>query len=92
MSEHQNDKLLKALQDGPLTGLQILDKLGIARAAARVHELRQAGHDIRSTPIEVRNRDGEACRVALYSLATQQRTLLPEGPGRGVMTAAAVSA
>ena len=87
MTEHQNEKLLKALRAGPLTGLQILDKLGIARAAARVHELRQAGHDIRSTPLEVTNRDGETCRVALYSLATPQRTLLPEGPGRGVMHA-----
>lgn len=92
MSEHQNDLLLRALRHGPLTGLQILDQLGIARAAARVYELRQAGHDIRSTPIEVTNRRGEACRVALYSLHSTQRTLLPEGPGRGVMTASAVHA
>lgn len=92
MSAHQNDLLLSALRKGPLTSMQILDQLGIARGAARVHELRQAGHDIRSTPIEVSNRRGETCRVALYSLHSTQRTLLPEGPGRGVMTAQAVHA
>lgn len=87
MSEHQNDLLLRELKKGPVTSLEVLDRLGIARAAARVHELRQAGYEIRSTPVEVRNRRGEPCRVAQYSLVSQQRTLLPEGPGRGVMQA-----
>ena len=49
--------------------------------------LREEGYDVRSEEITVRNRDGEPCRVALYSLHSAQRTLLPTHPGRGVMAA-----
>lgn len=83
----QNELLLQALRTGPLTALEILDKLGIARASARVYDLRQAGHDVRSQMITVRNRRGEPCRVALYSLHSAQGQLLPIAPGRGAMAA-----
>lgn len=83
----QNEMLLNALRSGPMTALEILDKLGIARASARVYDLRQAGYDIRSRMITVRNRRGEKCRVALYSLHSAQRQLLPIAPGRGAMAA-----
>jgi len=87
MSKAQNEKLLEALKKGPMTAAEIWKDLGIARASARVFDLREAGFDIHSTEITVRNRDGAPCRVALYSLATQQVSLIPSHPGRGVMTA-----
>lgn len=83
----QNEKLLGALQDKAMTAGDIWKELGIARASARVFDLREAGHDIRSTEITVRNRDGEPCRVALYSLHGAQTSLIPKHPGRGVMAA-----
>ncbi|GEM_PF-1073229 len=67
----QNEILLQALRSGPMTALEILDTLGIARASARVYDLRRAGHDVRSEMITVHNRRGEPCRVAAYSLAVQ---------------------
>lgn len=87
MSEDQNQLLLQALRQRPMTALEILDSLGIARASARVYDLRQAGHDVRSRTITVRNRRGQACRVAEYSLASAQQQLVPLAPGRGVMAA-----
>lgn len=86
MSRNQNDQLLAALKVKAMTALEIWQELGIARASARVYDLREQGFDIRSEEISVRNRHGERCRVALYSLA-QQRQLLPLHPGRGVMAA-----
>lgn len=86
MSQKQNDKLLAALRARPMTAMDMLGELGIARGAARVYDLRQAGFDIRSTEITVKNRAGEPCRVALYSLHSPQTHLLPVHPGRGVMT------
>lgn len=85
MSADQNNALLAALKEGPMTAMDALNRLGIARASARVFDLREQGHDIRSTDITVTNRHGKPCRVALYSLGEAQRTLLPVHPGRGVM-------
>lgn len=50
----QTDRLLKRLKRGPLTPLQAWRELGIYRAAARVLDLRRAGHDIVSEPVTVR--------------------------------------
>ena len=86
-SKRQNDQLLDALRIKPLTALEILQELGIYRASARVFDLRDEGWDVRSEEITVRNRQGETVRVALYSLASDQRVLLPHHPGRGVLTA-----
>lgn len=85
MHDDQNHKLLAALKRGPLTAMDALDELGIARAAARIHELREAGHVIDSHAITVTNRDGKPCRVAEYRLVTPQRELFPQHPGRGVL-------
>lgn len=87
MSKRQNDRLLAALQKKAMTAGEIWQELGIARASARVFDLRQEGYDIRSQDITVRNRDGDPCHVALYSLASAQRTLIPIEPGRGVLAA-----
>lgn len=87
MADTQNEKVLAALARRPMTAIEIWQQLGIARASARVFDLRRAGYDIRSRDIVVTNRDGEDCHVALYSLASTQRTLMPLAPGRGVMAA-----
>lgn len=84
----QNTALLRALRAGPITALQALDRLGISRTAARVWDLRREGWEITSKRISVRNRNGESCQVAQYTLANQQRGVLPAPqPGRGRMTA-----
>lgn len=87
MSAKQNEKMLAALRRGPITAMQALTQLGISRAAARVWDLRQAGYDVHSATITVPNRDGQPCKVALYTLASTQMKLIPTEPGRGVMAA-----
>jgi hypothetical protein len=87
MSKAQTEKLLAALSRKAMTATEIWQELGIARASARVFDLRDQGHNIKSTEITVRNRDGDPCRVALYSLEAGQMALIPKHPGRGVMAA-----
>ncbi len=84
--KHQTEKLLTALRQRPMTAAEIWRELSIARASARVYDLRAAGYDIRSQEITVRNQDGEPCRVAQYSLGSAQQSLIPSHPGRGVIT------
>ena len=86
-TQKQNAALLDALQRKPMTATEIWQELGIARASARVFDLRTEGHDIRSEAITVRNRHGDTCRVALYRLASAQLRLLPTHPGKGVLHA-----
>lgn len=87
MSNRQNDTLLAALRSKPMTAGEIWSELGIARASARVFDLRRLGYDIRSPEITVRNRHGDTCRVSLYSLHSTQMMLVPVQPGRGVLAA-----
>lgn len=93
MARNQNDLVLEALRKRPMTAGDIWEQLGIARAAARVFDLRQDGYDIRSREVVVQNRRGESCRVAEYRLieageGMPERQLVPlHTPGRGVMTA-----
>ena len=86
-TQRQNARLLDALRSKSMTALEIWQELGIARASARVFDLRDQGHNIKSTEITVRNRHGDPCRVALYSLEAGQMALIPKHPGRGVMAA-----
>ena len=65
-SPAQASRILAYLQQGmSLTPLQALDQFGCMRLAARIHELRQAGHVIEETTIVT----GNGKRVAQYSLA-----------------------
>lgn len=91
-TNHQHRRVLAALRTGPATAADLWQRHGVMRAAARVHELRALGHDIRSREIVVRNRDGGTSRVAQYSLGDSQMALLPQHPGRGQMTEQAVRA
>lgn len=62
----QRKAILNALRAGrKLTQLDALRDFKCFRLGARIHELKEAGHDIRSRLIEV----GEGKRVAQYSMA-----------------------
>lgn len=82
----QCDELLAALTKRPMTAMEILLELGIARASARIYDLRQQGHSIHSTEIVVNHRRGKPCRVARYSVTTDQLLLIPNLPGRARYT------
>ena len=51
-----------------ITQLEALRDLGVMRLASRISNLRKRGHDIKVEMIIVRNRFGEECHVARYSL------------------------
>ena len=78
----QCDELLEALTKRPMTAMEILLELGIGRPSARIYDLRQQGHPIHSTEVVVNNRKGKPCRVARYSVTTDQLLLIPQLPGR----------
>lgn len=67
----QNEALLAELrtrgQHG-ITALEALSTIGTMRLAARVHELRKAGHKITAHPFRTRAGDKNRNRVALYTL------------------------
>lgn len=53
---------------GSITPSEALSKLSCMRLAARIHDLKRAGYDIRCEIERLPNRLGEPCRVARYSL------------------------
>lgn len=62
MSASQNEAILQALQSGQrITAIDALEQFKCFRLAARVHDLRKAGHDIQE---EIITRDGK--RYAKY--------------------------
>ncbi|WP_313493718.1 helix-turn-helix domain-containing protein [Stenotrophomonas sp.] len=84
--EAQCTELLGALKQRAMTATEIHTELGIARASARVHDLRRDGYVIHSTEVTVLNRRGKKCRVAQYSAPTEQKLLIPHLPGRSRYT------
>lgn len=64
----QCERLLNRLQRGPITPMEAWQELGVYRPAARVSDLKEAGHDIAKETVSVANRFGEECRVARYRL------------------------
>lgn len=70
MSKTQNETVLSWLKDKrSITQLEAGDKWGIQRLGARVHDLRKAGHNIKSEMVDVFNRFGDKCKVARYTLS-----------------------
>jgi len=63
----QNERILKALEQSPLTGLQAVRAIGTMKLASRVSELRAEGWDIRDKWISVAGRNGRK-RVKQYYL------------------------
>ena len=65
----QKHRVLNHLQDGKfLNQLVAMNEYGILRLPARICELRQDGHFIKTIMREVHNRFGEKTRVANYIL------------------------
>ncbi len=70
MTNSQCKRVLDWLSLGkPITAEVAKNELGIARLAARIADLREAGHIIHAKTITVRNRFDEKCRVAEYTLS-----------------------
>lgn len=66
----QCDMVLAYIQQhGSITALEADDALGVRRLAARIADLRDQGQDITSEMVTVKNRRGDDCRVARYSMA-----------------------
>jgi hypothetical protein len=59
----QQTKILEMLAMGPVTALDALQEAGCFRLAARIADLRQLGHDIRTETIEVNGK-----HIAQYTL------------------------
>ena len=64
----QCERVLDRLQRGPITPMEAWNELGVYRLAARVSDLKEAGHKIVKRTVNVANRFGEICRVARYEL------------------------
>lgn len=66
----QNQKVLKYLQTHKrgLTQRQADDLFGIERLGGRIWDLRHEGYSIKTTMIAVKNRFGDTCHVARYTL------------------------
>lgn len=64
----QRERLLARFEAGERMTQQRADAHGISRLASRVHELRRAGHPIKSEMIRVRRADGTFTLVAEYRL------------------------
>ena len=63
----QCENILKHLQSASIIPSQALTLYGCTRLAARIFELKKAGHDIKPKLIEVRGRHGKAY-VSRYTL------------------------
>lgn len=65
----QCERLLEYLnKHDSITQMEALNELGIMRLASRVSDLNRQGYDIQKKMIVVKNRYGESCCVASYSL------------------------
>ena len=66
----QNECILKYLKTHKrgITPKIAYEKFGCLRLSARIYQLRERGHDISSTIVEVKNSVGDPVHVALYRL------------------------
>lgn len=64
----QRAAILARLERGPATGAQLQSECNAPDPTRRIHELRQAGHLIATTPIAQENPDGTINTVGLYVL------------------------
>lgn len=66
----QANRILNYMKEfGSITQYEALADLGCMRLASRISELRTSGYSIKKQMIKVKNRYGENCSVARYSLA-----------------------
>ena len=70
----QNQRIIDYMSEfGGITQLDALRDLGVMRLASRISDLRRLGYDIECHSVHVRNRFGEKCRIARYSLYEDMR-------------------
>ena len=66
--------ILAELRQGPCTTRELQRRIGMTCPSVRIHELRAIGHPIETTMVQVRNRHGDRCTVARYSLGRRRRS------------------
>lgn len=66
----QNQMILKHLKTHKrgITQATAYEKYGVLRLSGRIYELKDQGHHIKTNMIAVKNRRGETCHVASYTL------------------------
>ena len=62
----QSEVVLEALKKAPMTSMEAFVEFGITRLAARIDELRKAGHRIHTERLSMTNRLGSRCVYARY--------------------------
>lgn len=66
----QAEKIIKYMRYfGSITQRDAINDLGCMRLASRISELKSAGYRINRSMVKVKNRWGETCLIAQYSLA-----------------------
>lgn len=74
----QQDHILAYLRaGGRLTPKLALDRFGCFRLAARIYDLKAAGHAITERMVVVPGRDGTTCLVAEYSMEAPGELFAP---------------
>lgn len=69
MKMTQCERILKYIEDfGSITQLQALRDLGVMRLASRISDLRKEGVPIKVETETTKNRYGEKCHFARYSI------------------------
>lgn len=70
MKKSQCEKILKYMQTHKrgITPLTAMEKFGVMRLSGRIFDLKEDGYKIGTRIVEVKNRNGDICRVAEYSL------------------------
>lgn len=68
----QTTRVLEYLKTkGSITQMEAMEALGCSRLAARIADLRKAGHTIHAERVVKHNRFGERCVVAEYTLISE---------------------
>lgn len=65
--------ILAELRQGPATTRELQRRIGMTCPSVRIHELRAIGHPIETTMVQVKNRHGDRCTVARYSLGRRRQ-------------------
>ena len=65
---NQEARILERLKKGPMTKLDAMNATGVLNIGDCVMKLRRKGFEIKTEMISVRNRYGEKCRIAEYTL------------------------
>lgn len=71
---NQVQRMLRHMREyGSITSVEAMQEYGIARAASRIHDIKQLGYDVVKTTEAGRNRYGERVHYARYSLREEAR-------------------